>query len=40
MKTVFLEFEQPIGELESKIEELRFMQEDSARALISFFSVS
>ncbi|WP_297453740.1 acetyl-CoA carboxylase carboxyltransferase subunit alpha [Ferrovum sp.] len=30
MKTVFLEFEQPIGELESKIEELRFMQEDSA----------
>ncbi|KXW57940.1 MAG: acetyl-CoA carboxylase carboxyltransferase subunit alpha [Ferrovum sp.] len=30
MKTVFLEFEQPIGELEAKIEELRFMQEDSA----------
>ncbi|MDA8416464.1 MAG: acetyl-CoA carboxylase carboxyltransferase subunit alpha [Betaproteobacteria bacterium] len=30
MKTVFLDFEQPIGELEAKIEELRFMQEDSA----------
>jgi len=30
MKTVFLEFEQPIGELEAKIEELRFVQEDSA----------
>jgi acetyl-CoA carboxylase carboxyl transferase subunit alpha len=30
MKTTFLEFEQPIGELESKIEELRFVQDDSA----------
>ena len=30
MKTQFLEFEQPIGELEAKIEELRFVQEDSA----------
>ena len=30
MKTTFLEFEQPIAELEAKIEELRFMQEDSA----------
>jgi len=30
MKTVFLEFEQPIAELEAKIEELRFAQDDSA----------
>ncbi len=30
MKPVFLEFEQPIGELEGKIEDLRFVQEDSA----------
>jgi acetyl-CoA carboxylase carboxyl transferase subunit alpha len=30
MKTVFLDFEQPIGELEAKIDELRFVQEDSA----------
>lgn len=30
MKTNFLDFEQPIAELEAKIEELRFMQEDSA----------
>ena len=30
MKTAFLEFEQPIVELESKIEELRFVQDDSA----------
>ena len=30
MKTSFLEFEQPIAELESKIEELRFVQDDSA----------
>lgn len=30
MKTQFLDFEQPIGELEAKIEELRFVQEDSA----------
>ena len=29
-KTTFLGFEQPIAELESKIEELRFVQEDSA----------
>jgi acetyl-CoA carboxylase carboxyl transferase subunit alpha len=30
MKTTFLEFEQPIAELEAKIDELRFAQEDSA----------
>ena len=30
MKTTFLEFEQPIGELEAKIEELRYVQDDSA----------
>jgi acetyl-CoA carboxylase carboxyl transferase subunit alpha len=30
MKTTFLEFEQPIADLESKIEELRFVQDDSA----------
>ena len=30
MKTTFLEFEQPIAELETKIEQLRFAQEDSA----------
>ena len=30
MKTTFLEFEQPIAELETKIEELRFVQDDSA----------
>src|SRR5258706_6978950 len=30
MKTAFLDFEQPIGELEAKIEELRFAQDDSA----------
>ena len=30
MKTTFLEFEQSISELESKIEELRFVQNDSA----------
>jgi acetyl-CoA carboxylase carboxyl transferase subunit alpha len=30
MKTTFLEFEQPISELETKIEELRFVQDDSA----------
>lgn len=30
MKTSFLEFEQPIAELEAKIEELRFVQDDSA----------
>jgi len=30
MKTTFLEFEQPIAELEAKIEQLRFVQEDSA----------
>ena len=29
-KITFLSFEQPISELESKIEELRFVQEDSA----------
>jgi acetyl-CoA carboxylase carboxyl transferase subunit alpha len=30
MKITFLEFEQPIAELEAKIEELRFAQDDSA----------
>jgi acetyl-CoA carboxylase carboxyl transferase subunit alpha len=30
MKTTFLEFEQPIAELEGKIDELRYVQEDSA----------
>ena len=30
MKTTFLDFEQPIGELEGKIEELRYVQDDSA----------
>ena len=30
MKITFLEFEQPISELEAKIEELRFVQDDSA----------
>ena len=30
MKTTFLDFEQSIAELESKIEELRFVQDDSA----------
>ena len=30
MKTTFLEFEQPIAEIEAKIEELRFVQDDSA----------
>lgn len=30
MKTAFLEFEQPVAELEAKIEELRFAQDDSA----------
>jgi acetyl-CoA carboxylase carboxyl transferase subunit alpha len=30
MKTTFLEFEQPIADLENKIEELRFVQDDSA----------
>jgi acetyl-CoA carboxylase carboxyl transferase subunit alpha len=29
-KTTFLEFEQPVAELEAKIEELRFVQDDSA----------
>ena len=29
-KTTFLEFEQPIAELEQRIEELRFVQDDSA----------
>ena len=29
-KTVFLDFEQSIADLESKIEELRFVQDDSA----------
>lgn len=30
MKTSFLEFEQPIAELEAKIEDLRYVQDDSA----------
>jgi acetyl-CoA carboxylase carboxyl transferase subunit alpha len=30
MKTTFLEFEQPIAELEAKIDELRYVQDDSA----------
>ena len=30
MKTSFLEFEQPIAELEAKIEQLRYVQDDSA----------
>jgi acetyl-CoA carboxylase carboxyl transferase subunit alpha len=30
VKTVFLDFEQPIAELEGKIDELRFVQDDSA----------
>ncbi len=30
MKTTFLDFEQPIAELEQKIEELRYVQDDSA----------
>ncbi|MFC4159229.1 acetyl-CoA carboxylase carboxyltransferase subunit alpha [Chitinimonas lacunae] len=30
MKTTFLDFEQPIAELEGKIEELRFVQDDTA----------
>jgi acetyl-CoA carboxylase carboxyl transferase subunit alpha len=30
LKAIFLDFEQPIAELEAKIEELRFVQDDSA----------
>ena len=30
MKTVFLDFEQPVAELEGRIEELRYAHEDSA----------
>ncbi|MDH4192327.1 MAG: acetyl-CoA carboxylase carboxyl transferase subunit alpha, partial [Betaproteobacteria bacterium] len=30
MKTTYLEFEQPIFELEQRIEELRFVQDGSA----------
>jgi acetyl-CoA carboxylase carboxyl transferase subunit alpha len=30
MKTTFLDFEQPIAELEAKIDQLRFVQDDSA----------
>src|SRR3990167_6702944 len=30
MKTSFLDFEQPVAELEAKIEELRYVQDDSA----------
>ena len=29
-KTTFLDFEQPLAELEAKIDELRFVQDDSA----------
>jgi acetyl-CoA carboxylase carboxyl transferase subunit alpha len=35
MKTAFLEFEQPIAELEAKIEELRFAQDDTATDISS-----
>ena len=30
MRNTFLEFEQPLAELEGKIEELRYVQSDSA----------
>lgn len=30
MKATFLDFEQPIAELEDKIEQLRYVQDDSA----------
>jgi acetyl-CoA carboxylase carboxyl transferase subunit alpha len=30
MKPTFLEFEQPVAELEAKIDELRYVQDDSA----------
>ncbi|MGD8478426.1 MAG: acetyl-CoA carboxylase carboxyl transferase subunit alpha, partial [Burkholderiales bacterium] len=30
MKTTFLDFEQPVAELEAKIEQLRYVQDDSA----------
>ncbi len=30
MKTSFLDFEQPVADLETKIDELRFVQDDSA----------
>ena len=30
MRNTYLEFEQPLGELESKIEQLRYVQADSA----------
>ena len=30
MKTTFLDFEQPVAELEAKIEKLRYAQDDSA----------
>src|SRR5260363_295522 len=30
MKTTFLDFEQPVAELEARIDELRFVQDDSA----------
>ena len=33
MKTTFLEFEQPIAELETRIEELRYVQDDSAAGI-------
>ncbi|HTQ77315.1 MAG TPA: acetyl-CoA carboxylase carboxyltransferase subunit alpha [Burkholderiales bacterium] len=33
MKTTFLEFEQPVAELEGRIEELRYAQDDSASGL-------
>ena len=32
MKPTFLDFEQPIAELQQKIDELRFVHEDSARS--------
>jgi acetyl-CoA carboxylase carboxyl transferase subunit alpha len=33
MKTVFLDFEQPVAELESRIDELRYAQDDSASGI-------
>lgn len=30
MKPIFLDFEQPVAELTKKIDELRFVQDDSA----------
>ena len=42
MRNTFLEFEQPLAELESKIEQLRFVQTDSAvdisEEIVRFYS--